>query len=143
MMMTNVPATQHALCIQSINQTLCALPQDPRAQWICADHIDAKQECVLWLREGGQAKSIVIDRTFIDRQGQRWIIDYKTQAHLAKKPDARFYQTVKKQHAKQLQTYLMAYAELEPKRQIQVGIYFPQNQGWCNYPIESNILLYS
>ena len=30
---------------------------------------------------GGRLRSVVIDRCFVDRDGVRWVVDYKTSAH--------------------------------------------------------------
>ena len=44
-------------------------------------HQDARSELRLTVRTEAGAKRLVLDRTFVDDQGVRWIIDYKTGTH--------------------------------------------------------------
>lgn len=51
---------------------------DERGRWILHTHQDAKSEWAITAMINNEPKPLVIDRTFIDEQGTRWIIDYKT-----------------------------------------------------------------
>ncbi len=64
---------------QIIYQSILRTLQDPRGQWILsADHLERQNEYVLNAVLNHDVVKIIIDRTFIDAQGVRWIIDYKT-----------------------------------------------------------------
>lgn len=69
-----------------------------------------------------------IDRTFVDQDGTRWIIDYKTSRHEEEDVDA-FLDQQQERYKEQLEKYgaLMALKEDEP---IKLGLYFPLLQGW-------------
>ena len=54
---------------------------DPRGRWILERHEEGGAELSLSGVTGGTLIRRKIDRTFIDRDGVRWIIDYKTGAH--------------------------------------------------------------
>ncbi|NQX87613.1 MAG: UvrD-helicase domain-containing protein [Halioglobus sp.] len=63
--------------LHSVNTTL---QKGGEGRWILSrDRRDAQSEWALTCLDGaGMPKDIVIDRSFIDEQGQRWVIDYKT-----------------------------------------------------------------
>ena len=47
-------------------------------RWILTARADAKSELAISRVEAGEVKNYVIDRTFLeDREGVRWVIDYK------------------------------------------------------------------
>jgi len=77
---------------------------------------------------------VVIDRTFIDEQGVRWIIDFKTSVHEGADRDA-FLDNERVRYAAQLQRYgaLMRMAE---NREIRLGLYFPLLGGWREWRYE-------
>ena len=55
---------------------------DDRGRWIlAAGHAEAHSEWELSGVSGGRLRSVVIDRSFVDERGARWVIDYKTSAH--------------------------------------------------------------
>jgi len=69
-----------------------------------------------------------IDRTFVDSDGTRWIIDYKTSRHEEEDVDA-FLDQQQERYKEQLEKYgaLMKLHEDEP---IRLGLYFPLLKGW-------------
>ena len=54
---------------------------DARARWILSAHEEAKSELRLTGMAADALIDVAIDRTFVDAQGVRWIIDYKTGVH--------------------------------------------------------------
>src|SRR5690606_11779074 len=55
------------------------LAQDARARWLLfGPHREAASEVPLSGVIDGALRNAVIDRMFVDAQGTRWIIDYKT-----------------------------------------------------------------
>ena len=69
-----------------------------------------------------------IGRTFVDQDGTRWIIDYKTSRHEEEDVDA-FLEQQQERYREQLEKYgsLMGLYEERP---IKLGLYFPLLQGW-------------
>ncbi len=63
-----------ALVQRALERTLA----DPQGRWILGRHQEAACELELSAAHDGTAARMKIDRTFIDEQGTRWIIDYKT-----------------------------------------------------------------
>jgi ATP-dependent exoDNAse (exonuclease V) beta subunit len=64
-----------------------------------------------------------IDRSFVDAEGLRWIVDYKTGRHLGGSVEA-FLDTEVARYQPQLERYAEAVAAVDP-RPIRVGLYFP------------------
>lgn len=111
--------------LDAVKKTLA----DAKGRWILSPHAEAKNEWVLLCREGDQHKRYILDRTFVDEQGRRWVIDYKssldenTQSFLAE---------ARAQHAAQLEAYAHALA-LKTREPIYCGLYFPRMAGWVEW----------
>ena len=56
--------------------------EDERGRWILSSaHREAASELALTGIAGGRLQNVIIDRSFIDERGTRWVIDYKTSSH--------------------------------------------------------------
>ncbi len=120
-------ATDKAL--RALRQTLA----DDTGRWILRAHRDARCEWPLTLHDD-VARHYVIDRSFIDDQGVRWIIDYKTGEHLEGDREA-FLDQEQKRYREQLETYGRILRLLE-NRPIRLALYFPLFPDWrvWDYP---------
>src|SRR3546814_12620087 len=55
---------------------------DPRGRWLFdANHREARSEWALTAVIDGRPQMFVIDRSFIDAEDTRWIVDFKTSRH--------------------------------------------------------------
>lgn len=110
--------------LTAIQKTLA----DKRGQWILQPHSEAASELPLTALIDGVATPMVIDRTFVDENNVRWIIDYKsaidTEGDLEK-----FLMTQQKEYQNQLWHYFQAIQE-QDSREIKVGLYFPLIPAW-------------
>ncbi|MDQ2994007.1 MAG: PD-(D/E)XK nuclease family protein, partial [Pseudomonadota bacterium] len=79
------------------------------------------------LVENGTIIHGVIDRTFIDTEGQRWIIDYKTSQPAEGTAHIDFIESAQQHYREQLELYAAAMSHLE-QRPIQLALYFPRCQ---------------
>lgn len=102
--------------------------QDKRGRWILKKHQDAKSEYDLTLFENNEFKRFIIDRTFVDEDDIRWIIDYKTGSHEGGDTDA-FLDREKQRYAPQLEKYAQLLQKLDNRR-IKLGLYFPMLSSW-------------
>ena len=66
----------------------------------------------------------MLDRTFVDEQGARWIIDYKTGTHEGADVEG-FLDRERLRYAGQLELYAQALGGA-----AQLGLYFPLLNGW-------------
>jgi len=71
---------------------------------------------------------MILDRTFIDEEGVRWIIDYKTGRHEGTDVDA-FLDREQERYREQLEAYARAFRQLED-HPVRVALYYPLLDGW-------------
>jgi len=137
--------------VQALENTL----SDDRGRWILQHHEQARSEWALSSasdpsqgadhskspdsaeghnQANSPVRSVVIDRTFIDDDGVRWIIDYKTGAHEGADVDT-FMDNEKQRYTDQLQRYADIIHRLDT-RPIRLGLYFPRLKGWREWPAD-------
>jgi ATP-dependent exoDNAse (exonuclease V) beta subunit len=102
---------------------------DPRGRWLFdPGHSDARSEYALTEWRGGEFVHRVLDRTFVDASGTRWIVDFKLSRHEGAATDL-FLDRERERYAAQLQAYAAAMRALDV-RPIRLGLYFPLLGGW-------------
>ena len=106
----------------NLQQTL----SDDQGQFILSRHQQSVSELALERLEEGEFKSYIIDRTFIDADGTRWIIDYKTSSHQGAGRDDFLLQQ-KQHYQSQLENYASLFRELE-SLPIKLAVYFTRYQ---------------
>jgi hypothetical protein len=72
--------------------------------------------------------SVVIDRTFVDASGTRWIVDYKTSTHEGAGLD-EFLDNERERYRPQLERYA-SLVRLLGEEPIRLGLYFPRLSAW-------------
>jgi ATP-dependent exoDNAse (exonuclease V) beta subunit len=115
--------------LDRVNASLQGMLEDDRGRWILStEHSDVHSEYAISSVFDGKVYKMVIDRTFIDEKGERWIIDYKTGSHTGGGLD-EFLDREQERYRPQLQRYAEAMSRLEDKP-IRMALYFPLMQGW-------------
>ena len=118
---------------QIIMQAIQNLQSDNRGQWILSLHHDAHSE---WsLGHSGDDNDVqhkIIDRSFIDEHGQRWIIDYKTSMPNEHETMEDFLERQKADYEKQLRDYASTLSHWE-NNPIKLGLYFPLCKSWIEW----------
>ncbi len=115
--------------IRTVSTALINLLQDDRGQWILAkEHTEQDNELSLTGMYDGQLITAIIDRTFIDKDGTRWILDYKSSPHKGADIDV-FLDREQERYAEQLQKYGQLMQAMD-SRPIKLGLYFPLLKGW-------------
>ncbi|MCW5625846.1 MAG: UvrD-helicase domain-containing protein [Burkholderiales bacterium] len=124
-----VPDSELPRALQRVQSALTAAFDDPRARWIfSASHRDARNELRLTGVVGHELVNVALDRTFVDAEGTRWIVDYKTGRHEGADPDG-FLDTERERYREQLERYAVLMRGLDP-RPIRLALYFPLMLGW-------------
>jgi ATP-dependent exoDNAse (exonuclease V) beta subunit len=59
-----------------IEETIARTLADPRGKWILTEHAEAASDLRVSIFDNGTVHHCTIDRTFVDEQGTRWIVDY-------------------------------------------------------------------
>jgi ATP-dependent helicase/nuclease subunit A len=117
--------------IKLINEAIEKTEKDERGKWLLlTKHKDAQSELALTTRAKGKFVSYVVDRTFIDDKGFRWIIDYKTSTPGAHENVEKFLDKEAGQYHQQLNNYAKALHAIDPSKNIKLGLYFPLFGGW-------------
>jgi ATP-dependent exoDNAse (exonuclease V) beta subunit len=109
---------------QALKNTLA----DPIGAWILSGHPEAKNEYPISGIIKDKLVNGIIDRTFIDSQGIRWIIDYKTSSHLGGGLE-EFLDREVERYSNQLRLYAKI-MQMKEKRSLRLGLYFPLLQAW-------------
>ena len=85
-------------------------------QWVFDDSTEnSRSEFSISTNQNGVIRTYVIDRTFVDKNGTRWIIDYKTGATVNEN-EADFIRTQSRLHRGQLCYYKNLFSKLESKK---------------------------
>lgn len=120
--------------INAIDITL----SDDRGCWVLSDeHEEARSEWAISAPIDGVVKRIVIDRTFVDEAGVRWIIDYKTGDHAGSDKDA-FLDAEQERYTDQLQRYADIIGRME-SRSVKAALYFPLLKGWREIDVQGEV----
>jgi ATP-dependent helicase/nuclease subunit A len=109
-----------AMVIEALTRTV----SNDRGRWIFApEHTEAQSEWALTGIAAGRLTNVVIDRSFVDRDGVRWVIDFKTSRHEGGGLEAFLEQEVAR-YRPQLETYV-ALARGVSDAPVRAGLYFP------------------
>lgn len=119
------PDTAEQLATE-LRETFRSVLQSPTGRWVLSDqHKDCQCEYALGGLVNEQWINAIIDRTFVDTKGQRWIIDYKS-GHHAGGDLAGFLEQEAERYQSQLAIYASLFKNLgsEP---ITTALYLPRH----------------
>ena len=126
-----IASSQLDVSVTLIEQAIRLTLSDPKGRWILSPHSQHQSEYRLSMMNGKDVVHYVVDRTFIDDQGMRWIIDYKSMTPVEQNISL-FLQQQRILHESQLNQYATAFHLMEGQP-IKLGLYFPLCQGWCEW----------
>jgi ATP-dependent helicase/nuclease subunit A len=126
-----VRPTDLTWAVERVELGLLRTLRDPRGRWILQNHTDASSELPIAGLIDDNLCEAVIDRTFIDESGVRWIVDFKTSMHEGAALE-NFLEQEKDRYREQLERYarLMARSDDRP---IRLGLYFPLLGEWLEW----------
>jgi ATP-dependent helicase/nuclease subunit A len=101
--------------------------QDDRGRWVLGPHPEQRSELRLTAVQGLSVRRMVLDRTFVTAEGERWIVDYKAGVHEGADAGA-FLDSERERYRGQLETYAAAF---DPDARL--GLYFPLVPGWRHW----------
>ena len=120
--------------VEQVRQSLVNALSDARGRWILDAHREHATELAITTMVDGVPVRMIIDRTFLDDEGIRWIIDYKSGLPDASGPEA-FIEAKSAEYADQLYRYATAMSQLW-RETIRVGLYFPSIPAWRELPLD-------
>lgn len=124
----HIVSSAHETSAYTIHKMVVNMLEDSRGKWILANHCDAKSEFSITVMLNGKIENLIIDRTFIDENGTRWIIDYKTTMFSHHDLD-NFLQKEQKKYLEKMDKYHEA-MKLISDHPIRMGLYFPALPAW-------------
>ncbi|GAC1666270.1 MAG: UvrD-helicase domain-containing protein [Steroidobacteraceae bacterium] len=123
-----VPAERVAPAASRVVEALVAVQGDPRGRWILQKAREDVREHALSGRWQGEVVRVIIDRSFVDEAGVRWVIDYKTSQHFGGGLE-EFLDREVERYRPQLQRYGILAGRLGPEP-VRLGLYFPLMRAW-------------
>jgi len=123
-----VPPSQCGAAAGTVVSALARVLADERGQWLLGPREAAESELRLTGATRAGTVNVVIDRTFVDEQGARWIVDYKTGGHEGGDIEA-FLDREQERYRPQLERYA-ALMKARDERLVKLGLYFPLLKGW-------------
>jgi ATP-dependent exoDNAse (exonuclease V) beta subunit len=122
-----VRADEMAATAARVSEALAQVQGSWRAQWILQEHREARAEYSIAGVDRGEIVRGKVDRTFIDDEGTRWIIDYKTSVHQGGELE-EFLDEQQRRYRDQLERYARLLAPLG--QPVRAGLYFPLLDEW-------------
>ncbi|MDT8397923.1 MAG: UvrD-helicase domain-containing protein [Pseudomonadales bacterium] len=116
--------------LERIARHLTNCRNDSKAAWLFNHrHRDSACELALSDYSSGHRREYIIDRTFVDADDTRWIIDYKSSTPEAGQHLDDFVKEQSERYYPQLQTYARLFARMET-RQLRTALFFTAIPLW-------------
>ncbi len=124
-----VPEEELQMATELVQTALNNCLEDPQARWILSrGHSEARSEYALTGFHRQKRVNVILDRTFVDEEGNRWVIDYKTSRHQGQDLQG-FLDNERERYRQQLERYAEIIRQMDD-RPIRLGLYFPLYRGW-------------
>jgi ATP-dependent exoDNAse (exonuclease V) beta subunit len=120
-----VPPRDLKACAEQVGRALKSAISDERGRWLLGPQRESRNEYRVTSIVNGERRSLVVDRTFTDSEGGRWIVDYKTSRHEGADREA-FLERERERYREQLERYAAALAT----GPVSLGLYFPLLGAW-------------
>jgi ATP-dependent exoDNAse (exonuclease V) beta subunit len=131
MLVNGVPRQRTDICVGRALSALENCLRSTRGRWILAEHQDAASELALTGVIDGIPVHAVIDRTFIDKNGECWVIDYKTSEPGEGEGLEDFLTRERERYRPQLMDYKMLITLQHQQITVRTALYFPMSDAWC------------
>lgn len=120
-------------CLRALKESLTS----KRGRWILnPEHREARSEYAISGVWNNRLVRSVVDRTFVDEGGVRWVVDFKTGTHLGGSEE-QFLQREVERYRPQLTRYARLLQHLD-QRPVRVGLYFPLLKAWREWDMEDS-----
>ncbi len=129
-----------------VQAALRRLLEDARGRWLFDHrHQRPRSEYAITIVQDSTPVHVVLDRTFVDGDGTRWVVDFKLSRHEGADLET-FLDNERERYRPQLETYAQAIRAVEEsssaaagavRRPVRLGIYFPLLAGWREWESEA------
>jgi ATP-dependent exoDNAse (exonuclease V) beta subunit len=128
-----VPEDLRAAAVERVAEAVARTLAHDRGRWLLdPGHRHSRTELALTGSAGGDILRVVIDRSFVDAAGTRWIVDYKTSRHEGAGLE-EFLDREQQRYRPQLERYATLVRRLGPEP-VRLGLYFPLLNAWREWP---------
>ncbi|HEU4655187.1 MAG TPA: UvrD-helicase domain-containing protein [Steroidobacteraceae bacterium] len=127
-----VPEERRELALARVVEAIDSALSDERGRWLLGlqgDLGEAESELALTGFVRGQLIDGVIDRTFRDASGVRWIVDFKTSTHEGAGLE-HFLAEEENRYRDQLTRYAELMRAYKPNESVRAALYFPLLKEW-------------
>jgi ATP-dependent helicase/nuclease subunit A len=133
-----VPEDRLKQATARVVEALLGVHRDPRGRWILAPRLseDLREHALSGYWQG-EFSRVVLDRSFIDEAGIRWVIDYKTSQHLGGGLESFLDREVER-YRSQLERYGRLARRLGP-HPVRLGLYFPLMGAWREWILDEAV----
>jgi hypothetical protein len=120
--------------VARVAEALGRVLADPQGRWLLDPrHRDAADAVALSGLHAGRFTSVRIDRSFVDEQGQRWLVDYRVSPHQGADPERFIAAELHASEARLRRQAALAVA-LGPEP-VRVALYFPLLPRLVEFPL--------
>ena len=118
-----VPVKALEYAVQRLVVAIENIQAHSEAHFLFRDYPESHNEFTLSAIEDGSVNKYRLDRTFVDDDGLRWIVDYKSTAHDNNDDVVEFVaEQVRSRHKQQLEKYGFLFSQVDA-RPIQLAVY--------------------
>ena len=100
---------------------------DPKGRWVFQNHKDHRSEYAVSGVIDNSPENRIMDRTFVDENDIRWIVDFKTGKHEGANIE-KFFEEEKTRYNGQLSAYEKLFKQLGETRTIKKALYYPMHK---------------
>jgi ATP-dependent helicase/nuclease subunit A len=129
------PEGELARVAEKVLRSLEAALSGKRGKWILRKRQESACEFKVSGFVDGCLMHAVVDRTFVDEDGSRWIIDYKSSEPGDENLEGFLLRELERYRA-QMTAYARLFRQMEKGRVLRAGLYFPLVDGWCEVPLD-------
>jgi ATP-dependent exoDNAse (exonuclease V) beta subunit len=131
-----VPPPLRSTAAERVASALARTLAHDRGRWLLDPrHHESQTELALTGRLGGELVRVVIDRSFVDGDGTRWVVDYKTSRHEGADLEG-FLDREQERYRAQLERYATLMRHMGPEP-VRLGLYFPLLGAWREWSADA------
>lgn len=119
-----VPYSSLDYALQRLVVAVKNIQEHSQAHFLFENYTESQNEFTLSALENGSVNKYRLDRTFVDHEGVRWIVDYKSTVHDNDDVAEFAAEQVRSRHKAQLEKYGFLFSQVDA-RPIQLAVYFP------------------
>lgn len=124
-----VSRSRHGELIMDIETSIHNTVTDQKGRWILSKHKYAESEKGLLVNTQQSVSQFIVDRTFLDEKGVRWIVDFKTGKPLDGESKEMFIERASAAYREQLWQYKRLYQSMGAES-VRTALYFTYYPCW-------------